>query len=445
MTRPLNILYIHSHDTGRCVEPYGYDVATPRIQRFAEESLVFRQAFAAAPTCSPSRAALMTGQHPHCCGMYGLATDKVGYTLNDYSHHLARFLKTHGYTTALAGVQHVARLPWADPAVELGYDQMLNSPETTSGRNPARNAAAFLKQPRDRPFFLSVGFGETHRDNGNQGRRHSYAPDAPFVETLDGRYRRPPAPIPDTATTRQDWASFRDGARRLDDKVGAVLDALDDSGHADNTLVILTTDHGIAWPHGKGNLTDAGLGVMLILRGPADSGFAGGRVLDAMVSHMDLYPTICELLGVDAPDWLQGASLMPLARGEAEQVHDQLFGEQSYHGKSFDPQRSVRTERYKYIRRGDGPYIRIVDPGPTNDWLRSVGFRQLPAGRELLYDLYLDPNEMNNRIDDPELADVLSDLRARLDRWMDDTDDPFRDGSIPIPPALAAAQARGEA
>src|SRR5680860_1807744 len=101
----LNVIYLHSHDTGRHVQPYGYGVSTPNLQWLAEEGVLFRQAFNAAPTCSPSRAALLTGQSPHAAGMLGLA--HRGFRLSDPSQHLATVLRDGGYRTALLGVQHV--------------------------------------------------------------------------------------------------------------------------------------------------------------------------------------------------------------------------------------------------------------------------------------------------------------------------------------------------
>ena len=119
-----NILYIHSHDTGRYIQPFGHAMPTPNFQRLAEQGVLFRQAFCANPTCSPSRAALLTGQWPHSCGMLGLA--HRGFRLNDYSHHLVQTLKKAGYTTALSGFQHVGRPPAADPS-EIGYDEIFDT------------------------------------------------------------------------------------------------------------------------------------------------------------------------------------------------------------------------------------------------------------------------------------------------------------------------------
>ncbi len=106
MNRP-NILYLHSHDTGRYIQPYGYAVPTPNLQRLAEGGMLFRQAFCASPTCSPSRASLLTGMVPHSNGMRGLA--HFGFTLDDPTQHLLYTLRQAGYQTVLAGEQHIAR------------------------------------------------------------------------------------------------------------------------------------------------------------------------------------------------------------------------------------------------------------------------------------------------------------------------------------------------
>ena len=185
---------------------------------------------------------------------------------------------------------------------------------------------------------MSVGFFETHRD--------FFAP----TSVRDTLYSLPPANLPDVVATRKDFAAFKASARSLDQGIGAVLHALHDFGLVDNTLVICTTDHGIAFPGAKATLFDRGIGVMMLMRGPG--GFTGGKVIDAPVTHLDVYPTLCELAGVEAPDWLQGTSLMPLVRGETERLHEAIFAETTYHA-AYQPHRAVRTERWKYIRRFD--------------------------------------------------------------------------------------------
>jgi N-sulfoglucosamine sulfohydrolase len=173
--------------------------------------------------------------------------------------------------------------------------------------------------------------------------------------------------------------------------------------------------------------------VMLILRGPG--GFRGGRVVDALVQHLDVYPTLCELAGIEPPSGLHGRSLLPLVRGELDEIRDELFAELTYHA-AYDPQRAVRTRRHKYVRlygeRAE-PVLANVDDSPSKDVLVRAGWGDQPRAAEQLYDLLLDPAETRNLAAEPRYATVLDDLRARLDRWMRETDDPLLAGAVPAP------------
>jgi arylsulfatase A-like enzyme len=419
LMRP-NILYIHSHDTGRYLQPYGYAVPTPRIQKLAEQGVLFRQAFAAAPTCCPSRAALLTGQSAHESGMLGLV--HRGFSLKDPRQHLANVLKANGYSTHLCGIQHEA-----ETASEIGFDHEIPT-ESRDAKHVGPAAAAFLASAPKQPFFLGVGFFETHRYAKN------FVRDA---EPLgDPRYVRPPTPLPDLPDIRRDYADYIESAKRLDAGVGQVLDALDVAGLADNTLVISTTDHGVAFIGMKSSLTDHGTGVSLIVRGPG--GFAGGKVVDAMVSHLDVFPTIAELAGIQRPAWLTGESLLPLVRGEVDALHEELFGEVTFHA-AYDPQRSVRTTRWKYIRRFSDRTARVLsnnDDGISKMFLIDHGLRDQHLATEQLYDLLFDPNEANNVAATPANAAVLAEMRQRLESWMKRTNDPLLNGPVP-PPAGA--------
>jgi len=164
---------------------------------------------------------------------------------------------------------------------------------------------------------------------------------------------------------------------------------------------------------------------MLILRGP--NGFTGGKCIDALVSHVDLFPTVCELAGIAAPEWLQGVSLVPLVTTAVESVRDEVFAEVNYHA-AYEPKRSVRTARWRYIRRYDAldhPVMPNCDDSASRDFLVAHGWRERPQVRERLYDLVFDPNEACNLASDPGHAEVLAEMRGRLDRWMEDTDDPL--------------------
>jgi N-sulfoglucosamine sulfohydrolase len=159
-------------------------------------------------------------------------------------------------------------------------------------------------------------------------------------------------------------------------------------------------------------------------------------VIDALVSHLDIYPTLCDLAGVAQPAFLQGESLLPLARREAAEIRNVIFAEATYHA-AYEPQRAVRTQRHKYIRRfgdRDRPVLPNTDDGPSKDLLLRLGWGERRIPFEQLYDLAFDPNEAANVVDDPQYADVRRDLSERLERWMRATADPLLDGPVAPPP-----------
>ena len=408
-----NVIYLHSHDTGRYIAPYGHAIATPNLQRLAEEGVLFRQAFSAAPTCSPSRAALLTGQSAHSSGMLGLA--HRGFSLTHPEQHLAAYLKNAGYRTVLAGFQHVGA---------GGEEEKLGYAEVDRDLPAEEAAAAFLGSSPREPFFLDVGFVETHRKG--RGFNEQEPTDA-------GAHVQVPPVLPDTPEVRSDMASYQVAAERLDHKVGVVLNALEASGLADKTLVIFTTDHGIAFPHMKGTLSDHGIGVALIMRGPG--GFAGGKAVDALVSHIDLFPTLSEVLGLPKPEHLEGTSLLPLITGDAQAVREDLFAEVTFHA-AFEPKRAVRTRRWKYIRRWcerSRPVLANVDDSPSKDLLLAHGWDTREVAEEALFDLVYDPLEFENLATQDAYQATLQEMRERLTGWMKDTNDPLLTGNLPVP------------
>ncbi len=411
---PPNILYIHSHDTGRYVQPYGHAIPTPNIQWLADQGIMFRNAFCAAPSCSGSRAALLTGEYCHNNGMMGLA--HRGFALHDYDQHIVHTLREAGYHTELIGEQHVSVTPDA-----LGYD-LVRDIENTTVSSVAPAAIDALSGDIPEPFFLSVGFFETHRS--------FFAPSS----VRDRVYSLPPPFLPDTPEIRQDVAAYKASARSLDHGIGSVLNTLHETGLDRDTLVICTTDHGLAFPTAKASLLDRGIGVMLIIRGP---GMPPGAAHDELVSHLDIFPTICEVAGIDEPPWLQGCSLVPLVSGtEPPGARSEVFAELTYHA-AYEPQRAIRTERFKYVRRFDDypyPVLANCDESPSKDAYLARGWATRPVARERLHDLFFNPGEGRNSIDDPDYAAVAADLRARLEAWMGQTNDPLLDGPVLPPP-----------
>ena len=417
MSHP-NIIYFHTHDTGRYIEPYGAPIRTPRLQQFAEESVVFRNAHSVAPTCSPSRAGLLTGQWAHTAGMLGLA--HRGHRLADYDRHLIHTLHRQGYTSALVGVQHEAHGP--DAAINtIGYHEALpvDGPLAPGRRDVALD---YLRREHDQPFFLSIGLNETHT-LPDTGWLFGHPPG-------DDRWNAPAPTMPDAAVTRHDMASFQSAATQVDQTLGAVLDTLREEGLADNTIVLVTTDHGVAMPGMKCTLGATGTGVMMMLRGP---GLPAGHVVDDLVSQVDVFPTLCDLLAIDPPPWLQGHSLLPTLQGR--RIRDETFAEVTYHA-AYQPQRAIRTERWLYVE-GFDDWDRLtypnVDGSPSKTLWIEAGWADHRTPNVRLHDLMFDPHEMRNLAECPTTAEVRADLAQRLERWMIETDDPLLLGPVPPP------------
>ena len=412
-----NIIYMHTHDSGRYWSPYGYALPTPNLMALARQGTLFRQCYCAGPTCSPSRAALLTGMNPHSCGMQGLASR--GWQLNDYSKHLAAYLGQNGYETALCGIQHEA----PDHRM-IGYKRVLGSQEFSMDQTEqsmeewdfsnTRAACAFLRGPHENePFFLSMGWFNTHREY----------PKA--KSDIDPAYLAPPLPLYDCETNRRDMADYHESVRVVDDCVGMLLTALEEAGLAGDTLVVMTTDHGIAFPQMKCTLYDTGIGVGLILRYPGNP--SAGQATDALVSQLDLYPTLCQWADLPLPAWLEGHSLLPLLEGRCTEVRQEIFAEVTYHA-AYEPKRCIRTQRYKLIRFYDehnGIVPANIDECPSKDLLLQNGFGSHTRVREYLFDLWLDAPERENLAADPAHQAVYTDLSRRLEAWMKATDDPL--------------------
>lgn len=406
-------MVIITHDTGRHLGCYGRGADTPNLDALAEQGVKFNQAFCTAPQCSPSRASFLTGLMPHRHGLIGLT--HRGFRLNPNVPLLPKLLSQAGYFTYLFGLQHEAT-----DASELGY-QTIPSVKSRSCLDVTPILLEFLADSPPQPFFVSVGFSETHRV-------------FPKVEADLDKVKVPPF-LPDTPEIRQDIAELNESVRRVDICVGAIVKALKQHRLSNNTLVIFMTDHGIAFPGAKATLFDPGIEVALLMLGPDE--FSGGKVVNAMVSNADLMPTILELLGVDVPDGIDGRSILPLVQGKVDKLHDTIFVEQTYHA-AYDPMRGVRTERFKYIRSfATRPFWLPpnIDPSPTKDWFREHQpevYRE-PRPMELLYDLNADPMERNNLAGHPDYAPALNELRERMERRMRETNDLLLKGDV-LPP-----------
>lgn len=417
--RHLNVIYMHTHDSGRYWSPYGYNIPTPSILRFAKEATVFRQCYCAGPTCSPSRAGLLTGYTPHENGMQGLASR--GWELNDYGHHLANYMGKNGYETALCGIQHEA------PDYNMiGYDRIIGSQEFNMDQTEesmeswdyfnTEEACRYLEEKgkeKGKPFFLSMGWFNTHREYPRAGK------------DINPDYLAVPFPLYDCDINRRDMADYCESAKVVDDCFAKIMDVVERTGLREETLLILTTDHGIAFPKMKCTLYDTGIGVAFIMDYPGNP--RRGRAVDALMSQLDVFPTVCELTGLETPDWVEGCSVIPYVEGKTEKIRDEIYAEVTYHA-AYEPKRCIRTERYKLVRLFDyhnGIVPANIDEALSKDFLTENGYLETKRCREYLFDLWLDPLERQNLVEDAKYAAVYNDLSSRLEQWMKDTNDPI--------------------
>jgi arylsulfatase A-like enzyme len=415
-----DLIIIDCHDLGRHLGCYGHATLTsPALDRLAGDGMRFANSFCTAPQCSPSRATLYTGRYAHANGMFGLAHDPFNWRLHDDEIYLPRYFQRAGYETALIGGQHVTASD-REATQRLGFDHVSLSRDAAQ---ITAEAAAFIRGPHARPYYLHIGFYETHRDETG-GFTHT-PPD------MQKGIAVPPY-LPNTPEAQQEFAAFQGAVRRLDAAVGAIAAALDDADRFRDTWLIFTTDHGIAMPRAKCTMYDPGIETALIMRAPP-FGLVGGRVIDALISHVDLVPTVLEAFGLPIPAGLHGRSYWALLQGRPYTARTHLFAEKTYH-TAYEPQRALRTERYKLIVNLEVDIINVpadIQHSPIYPQMIPELTQERPPVE--LYDLAADPLEKHNLADQPDLTAIRQELLGTLYAWMRDTGDPILNGPIPSP------------
>ncbi|MDG5761718.1 sulfatase [Natronococcus sp. A-GB1] len=429
-TRP-NVLLMHCHDLGRYLGCYGVDIETPAIDSLAAEGAIFENHFVTAPQCTPSRGSLMTGRHPHVNGLMGLA--HAHWELDDGERIVPHYLSDADYETHLFGLQHITQ-----DTDKLQYDYIHSEGNLYPGVSPAVHqanrartvssvVASFLERSGfDEPFFASVGFFECHRVEEDDGR---FGFDSDHYETDDPDEVRPLPYLPDRRGIRQDLAEMRGMVSALDDGIDTILSALESAGIADETLVIFTTEHGIAFPLAKGSCYDAGIEAALLMRGP---GIDAGQRHGELLSNVDVLPTLLEYVDIEVPDTLNGRSFLPLLTNEEYDPRERVFAGMTWHDM-YNPVRAIRTERYKYIRN----FWHLPKSYLSKDIFASEAGREVREAYgvpyrpyEELYDLRHAPQEDKNVVFEPQFQDVRTELSRQLYEWMEETDDPLLDGPV---------------
>jgi arylsulfatase A-like enzyme len=406
-------------------------VKTPVFDRMAAEGALFSRAFCVSPSCTPSRGAILTGQAIH-------RLEEGGNLWSILPEKFACFpdlLERAGYVVGLQGKG------WGPGTLE-------GSGRTRNPAGPSfKSFEAFLKTvPPDKPFCFWFGSQDPHRPyEKGSGLKSGMKVESVVV----------PPFLPDTPEVRSDILDYYFEVERFDRQVGELLEMLERSGRAANTMVIVTSDNGMPFPRAKANLYDAGTHMPLAIRWPGH--FQGGRVVDDFVSHADLAPTIVETAGLAPMADATGRSLMGKLLGTDATTRAHVFLERERHanvrqGDLSYPARALRTARFLYIRNlrpdrwpaGDPQmYVSVgpfgdVDGSPTKDFMLEhreapafAGFFRRAFGKrpaEELFDLERDPAQLTNVAGQAQYARDQASLKAALDRWMAETGDPRAKG-----------------
>jgi arylsulfatase A-like enzyme len=424
-TRP-NVLLIHAHDLGQHLGCYGVQtVQSPNIDRLASEGVRFAVSFCTNPGCSPSRASMFTGRYPHCNGVMGLVHGQFDWDLKPDEVHLARMLRDAGYRTAAIGNVHECQKP-----AERGYEIRVAGSQAKPATDKAIEWLKKFAEHKETPYYMSLGYIEPHRLPTGGGLK-GYPGIGLQPDDSKGVYV--PGYLKDTPGTCQELAGLQGSIKHMDAQVGRLLEALKALGLEQQTLVIFTTDHGIAMPRAKCAVYDPGIEVAFILRYPGRKGWTGGVVKKEMLSNVDYVPTILDCVGLPIPERVQGQSVAPLLDGKAGyKPRQEIFAELTYHNY-YDPRRTIRTETHKLIVNFSTAPAYM---SPTEQWqpLSSAVAEAVADTPDVeLYDLAKDRWELKNVAEKPEYAEVRKDLMGRLWAFMKATGDPLLRGAVACP------------
>lgn len=418
-------------------------VQTPAFDRIAAEGVLFNNAFCPAPSCSPSRAALLTGKNPWQLAegavLWGLLPARYAVypdLLEAAGYHVGHTHKGWGP----GSVEQSGRT--RNPAGPAWNRCRNESPTATTNSNDyAANFAEFLDATEaDTPFCFWYGSKEPHRPyEPGSGLRHGKRLDDVDV----------PPFLPDSPEVRSDLLDYALEIEWADQHLGRMLDLLETRGELENTIVVVTGDNGFPFPRAKANLYEQGMHVPLAIRW--GSRVPGGRTVTDFVSFIDLAPTFLEAAGLPVPDDLTGRSLIDLLTtsqsGRIEPDRDHVLTGRERHAYCRPdnvgyPCRAIRTDDYIYIRNftpdrwpaGNPIIYGDVDGSPTKTYLLEhrdeeqirplfdLAFGKRPA--EELYAIRDGYACMNNRADTPECAGVLRQLRDQLEKELRLQEDP---------------------
>lgn len=418
-----NIVLFVADDLGAVdISPYGNKIArTPNLGSFARESLLFKNAFASSPTCSPSRSSFLTGLMPFRNGAHG---NHAG--VKEGTRSIVQYLEPLGYQVAIAGKLHIG------PESVFSFERIANTnvPEPGFEKKPGLNwdlnldpvNTWFSKRNTNKPFMLVVA-------------DHSPHVVWPEQATYDPGKVDIPANHIDTKETRKSRARYYTDITKMDGNFGRLLRLLEQHHLKENTLVIFIADQGPQWAFAKWTLYDYGVHTPLLVRWPGIT--KRGQQTQALVSLVDLVPTIVEAAGGTAPAGIDGNSFLKVIKDAKQPAREMVFASHTGDGMmNRTPTRMLRTIRYKYIlniaadtifnthmnkaRDHDGGreyWNSWKDLSFTNQHAAFVLWRYHHHPAEELYDIQADPLEQHNLSAEPRYAAMLADFRSKMKSW----------------------------
>ena len=412
---------------------------TPNLDAFAAEGMRFNRAYTASPQCAPSRTAIFAGRSP-----IGISSTRFGQPARPGTPFVSDLLRAAGYWVGLDGrhqhldgqnrdaayiTETLVELGMRGPEFEARFDHFVSGANTKGealAKVPGMFGAALDLVPAEKPFFLYFGFNQPHRKFGDDH------------ESIDPATLKLPPDWPDLPEVRLDYARYLAEVRDLDTGFGSIMEVLEQRGLAKNTLVIFMGDNGEALLRGKGTLFSRGLNVPLLVRWPGK--VKPGTVSDALISGIDLAPTMLKVAGGAVADGMNGRDFSALLQGQPFAERTEIFGERGWHfgpitrTDGFDLSRSVVTKRYNFIYNAipERSYTPVDMATKNIAWdamkvahaaggltaLHDRLYFQNPRPIFELYDLEQDPYELNNLAGQKAYLALEAEFREKLDRWM---------------------------
>ena len=439
--KPLNVVLILMDDQGYDTSIDGMTgIETPNFDKFSKEGMRFTNAYASVPSCSPSRSSINTGMFPHANGHWrntitpslndsdeafgrnAKRVDRVG--IHEYIKTLPEVLQENGFFTAITQKFHMSP-PWKFPYSDR--DPVHNNPAVYK-----KVIKEFIKKSGDKPFFFQANISPPHRNfDKHMNKFPEFMPDPSKIVVPDY--------LPDTPMMREDLSKYYGCIQLADACAGAIIEALKKTGKFDNTLIIFTSDQGQPYHRAKASAYSEGLHVPYAIAGP---NVTKGQVSKALISHVDIMPTILNFLNLPIPETVQGVSILSVAEGKNKEVIGRkfIFGEHNSHGpdpREHFPSRVIFDGRFYFIKNlmPNKRYLLPADLREYKGWsnksydatvaakdthpMQYNLLRTLEKGRpaEELYDMKNDPYQLNNLAKNPVYRTKKIRLRKALNQW----------------------------